>query len=108
MRLPRSNKGAAIGSVLAGLGMLLLQALVQFGLSGQPFPTTRDDWFRFVIAILGAMFLAPQSPRFSWTELVQGYRTVNPPPEGQDAPVVTETKAHEMERESLKREALDA
>lgn len=107
LRLPKSNKGAAIGAVLVAGGLALLQALVAYALTGQPFPVTRDEWIRFVVVILGGLFLSPQTPRYSLTEQRTGRRTFNPPPTGTDAPVVTEAKGRAMERESLQREARD-
>lgn len=105
--LPKNNAGAALGALLTAFVLAVVQAIYNAAVSGQPVPATREDWIRFGAVILGGAVMSLNTPRGSLTELRSGYRTVNPPPGGSDAPVVDEAKAKAMERDALKRESSD-
>ena len=59
---PASNRGAAYGAAVVTILVFLLQDLLKFLESGQPYPTTADGWIHLLLPALVAGALAAITP----------------------------------------------
>ena len=82
--MPINNQWAIIGAAIATIATFVLNALLNFFATGNPWPVDAGGWAKIVIPALCAGAAAVLSPHYSVSEAKTGHRDID---SGRDAPV---------------------